>query len=260
MTRVETRSRPKSRSGRGASPVRRYLPPQHGAWAMLAVPILAGLMVAGASWPVLPLVGAWFTGYLFSYYLFQAVKTGKWWRWRPQLTLYGCLTAPLLLVLLWAAPAVLWYAPAFAALWTINAWYAWRRRERALMNDLAAVLQTGLIVPVMASVTGADVVSAVGPAVACLGYFAGTAIYVKTMIRRRDDLSYRKWSVAYHAAPVAAAALASWQIGPLPMVFALWLLVRAWLLPGRGLRPLPVGLIEIGNSVLLLAVIAMTWS
>lgn len=56
---------------------RRFLPPQHGAWAMLAVPYLAGVLVAGWSWVAAPLAGAWLAGYLLSYYLFQAIKTGR---------------------------------------------------------------------------------------------------------------------------------------------------------------------------------------
>jgi hypothetical protein len=42
-------------------------------------------------------------------------------------------------------------------------------------------------------------------------------------------------------------------------VFA-WLLVRAWALPGRRLIPRQVGLIEVGNSAVLLAATGVTWS
>jgi hypothetical protein len=40
-------------------------------------------------------------------------------------------------------------------------------------------------------------------------------------------------------------------------VFA-WLLVRAWVIPGRRLTPKQVGFIEIGNCLLLLA--ALGWA
>jgi hypothetical protein len=38
-----------------------------------------------------------------------------------------------------------------------------------------------------------------------------------------------------------------------------WLLVRAWVLPGRALAPKQVGLAEIGNCVLLLGAVALTF-
>ena len=46
----------------------RWLPPQHGAWAMLLLPYIAAVCVTGPAWPQLPLLGAWLVGYLFSSY------------------------------------------------------------------------------------------------------------------------------------------------------------------------------------------------
>jgi hypothetical protein len=47
---------------------------------------------------------------------------------------------------------VLLYAPAYALLIAVNAGYAWWRRERALVNDLASVAQSSLIVAVATTV------------------------------------------------------------------------------------------------------------
>jgi hypothetical protein len=236
--------------------MRRFLPPQHGAWAMLAVPYLAGVLVAGWAWPAAPLAGAWLAGYLLSYFLFQAVKTGRPGRWRSQITLYGVPALALTAVVVAARPAVLWYAPAFAVLWGVNAWYARRRRDRALLNDLASVVQSCLIVFVVATIAGADPATVVGPFLACLAYFAGTALYVKTMIRERDNPTYHRWSVGYHAVVLPPVA---W-LSPATGVLFAWLLVRAWVLPGRRLAPKQVGLIEIANSVLLLLAVVLTWA
>ena len=72
--------------------LRRYIPPQHGAWAMLLVPWLAGVLTAGFRWVHLPLLGAWLAGYLASYYVFQAVKTRRLNRFRAQLVAYAVPT------------------------------------------------------------------------------------------------------------------------------------------------------------------------
>ncbi|WP_328470189.1 YwiC-like family protein [Actinoplanes sp. NBC_00393] len=236
-----------------ARPVRRrYVPPQHGAWAMLLVPYVAGLLVAGFRWPDVPLLGAWLAGYLFSYFAFQAVKTRRPGRVRKQLLLYGTVTAVLAVPVLWARPQLLWFAPVYGLLLAVNGWYALRRNERALVNDLASVVQSCLMIPVVAVVAGLPPQRVLEPFLIVLLYFTGTVLYVKTMIRERGVLAYRRASIGYHLAALALTSL----LGALPAVVFALLLARAWLLPGRPLTPKRVGLLEIGASVLVLVAAA----
>ncbi|RZU54106.1 YwiC-like protein [Krasilnikovia cinnamomea] len=231
--------------------VRRFVAPQHGAWAMLLVPYLVGVLAAGFRWPHVPLLGAWLAGYLLSYYALQAVKTGRPRRFRAQLLLYAPITALLGAVVVVARPQVLLYAPVYALLLAVNAAYARRRDERALVNDLVSVVQSCLMVFVAATVAGvapSRVSVAFG---AVLLYFAGTVFYVKTMIRERGSASHYRLSVGYH---VAAVAVAAWLAWPLSVFFAA-LAVRAWALPARRLRPVHVGLVEIAACVLLVTTI-----
>src|SRR3954451_4681493 len=109
--------------------VRHYLPPQHGAWAMLLVPYLAGLLAAGFRWPDLPLLGAWLAGYLLSYFVLQAVKSRRPGRYRSPISWYASVTAVLALPVVAACPRVLLFAPAYAVLLAVNGWYAYRRRD-----------------------------------------------------------------------------------------------------------------------------------
>lgn len=225
------------------------LPPQHGAWAMLAVPYLAGVISAGFRWPDVPLLGAAIGGYLLTYYVQQAVKSRRWSRYRVQLLLYAAITAPLAAVVVAARPPVLFYAPSYGFLIAVNVWYARRRDERALLNDATSVLLSCLMVFVVGTVAGARPGALVEVFALCLMYFLGTVLYVKTMIRERGSRAYRRWSIGAHAAAVLiAAAISVWAV----VLFA-WLLVRAAVLPGRGLNPKRVGLVEIINSLLLLA-------
>ncbi|MDO3700122.1 YwiC-like family protein [Micromonospora sp. C28SCA-DRY-2] len=231
--------------------VRRFLPPQHGAWAMLLLPYTAGVALVGPRWPHLPLLGAWLAGYLLSYYAFQAIKTRRPRRFAEQLLVYGLVAAPLAVTVLLARPAVLWYAPGYAALLAVNAGYAWRRRERALLNDLASVAQSCLLVFVLATIAGVPLADVVPAFLALLLYLVGTVFYVKTMIRERGDAGYLRLSVGFHALALLAAA----ALDPLLAPVFLLLLIRAVVLPGRGLRPARVGVIEIGCSLLVLAVV-----
>lgn len=227
--------------------VRRFVPPQHGAWAMLLLPYVVGVTLAGPQWPHLPLLVAWLAGYLLSYYVFQAVKTRRPRRFAEQLWAYALVTAPFALVVVLVRPAVLWYAPAYAALLAVNAWYAWKRRERALLNDLASVALSCLMLFVVATVGGVPPVRVVPAFLILLLYLAGTVLYVKTMIRERGSARYLRFSIGYHVAALVPALL----LDVLP-VFLL-LLIRAWVLPARRLRPAQVGVIEIVCSLLVFA-------
>jgi hypothetical protein len=235
--------------------VRRFIPPQHGAWAMLLVPYLAGLIVTGWRWPHLPLLVAWLAGYLLSFYALQAVKTRRVQRVRGQLLVYAAVAAAAITVVIAARPGVLAVAPAYALLTAVNAYYAWRRRERALVNDLASVVQSCLMVFLVAAVAGSAPTTVLGVFAVVLAYFTGTVLYVKTMIRERGNPAYRRWSIAYHWAAFGACA---WLVPPVAVAFAL-LLARAWILPGRPVTPKHVGIIEIVFCALLLAAIAVAW-
>jgi len=232
---------------------RRFLPPQHGAWAILIVPYLAGLLAAGWSWPDLPLLIAWLSGYLLSYYLLQALKTGRWQRSRDQLGLYGAIAIPAGALVVIARPEVLRIAPGYAVLLAVNVGYSWRRRERDLMNNAASIVQSCLIIFVVAAVQHVEFAT-VGTAFAlCLLYFFGTVLYVKTMIRERGNVAFQRWSAGYHLlALIAAGLLDPWSLS----LFA-WLLTRSVLLPGQTLTPKQVGLVEIGNCVILSTCIAL---
>ena len=230
---------------------RRFLPPQHGAWAMLVVPWLTGVLVAGFRWPHLPLLGAWVAGYLLSYYVMQAVKTRRPRRFRDQLLAYGAATALLGGLVLVLRPHLLWFGLVYAPLLLVNAGYAWRKRERAVVNDLASVVQSSAMLPVAAAVAGVPVSAVWVPFLAVLAYFTGTVFHVKTMIRERGSTAYRRASIACHLVVFAAAL---W-VHPLLGAFFGLALVRAWVLPGRDLRPKQVGILEIVLSVLLVVVV-----
>lgn len=243
---------PERRRPGSAARRRRFIPPQHGAWAMLAVPYLAGLLAVGYRWPDVPLLGAWIAGYLLSYSAFQAVKTRRVRRYRDQLVLYTAVAAPLATLVVVARPHVLVYAPVYTALFAVNTWYAARRRERAFVNDVASVVQSCLMVFVVATVAGARPAAVLGVFTLCLAYFPGTVYYVKTIIRERGNPRYLRLSIGYHVLALAAAA---W-FGLVPAALFAWLLARAAFLPGRGWTPKRTGMVEIVNCALLLLVTA----
>ncbi len=232
---------------------RRWLTPQHGVWPMLLLPFVVGVVVAGPSWWQLPLLVAWLAGYLFSYHALVAVKARRFARARPQLLTYGALTVVPGVALLLAFPSLLWFAPAYVLLLGVNAAYASRRRERAVLNDLASVVLCVLVAPMTAVVAGVPVAELVPATLLVLLYLVGTVPYVKTMIRERGDRRYYLASVTYHAFALVVAGVLAWPVG---LLFA-WYLVRAAWLPRVGLVPKRVGTIEILNCALLVIAVAL---
>lgn len=232
---------------------RRYLPPQHGAWAMLLLPFSVGVAVGRPVWLHLPLLIAWLAGYLLSYYALLAVKTGHPGRFAGPLRLYLALCLPAALLVAVRVPAVWWFAPAFALLLAVNARYTHRHDDRAVANGLASAAQSCLVVPVALVVAGMPAERGIVPALVLFAYFGGSVLYVKTMIRNRGDRSYRTASVVWHATATAALLPVAW---PLAGVFG-WFAVRAAWFPSRPMTPRQVGLIEVVHSVALLIALVL---
>ncbi|MFE0171527.1 YwiC-like family protein [Streptomyces sp. NPDC059002] len=244
---------------------RTWLPNQHGAWAMLAVPFTAGVFLAdgpgqGPRWAHLPLLVAWLTGYVAAFHAQQWLRLRRVSRnpraprrhVRPGLG-SAAVCAACGVPLLFAYPWLLLAAACAAPFVAVNTWYAWRNRERALVNGLAAVVPACGMLLVTLRMGGGDLADGWRPALACLLFFAGTVPYVKTMIRERGSRTYYRASVTYHALAVPAAyALGPW----LALPFAAYL-ARAALLPGRGLKVPVVGAVEVMGAALLLAALLL---
>ncbi len=233
-----------------------WIPDQHGAWAMLTVPFLAGAFLSPRpGWQHALLLAAWLLGYAAVFHAQQWLRRRRVAARRPEVArrhvrpalVLGAATALAGIPLAVLHPWLLLAGAAAAPFVAVNTRYAWRNRERALANGLAAVVPACGMLLVAARLGGGGLPWA--PAAACLLYFAGTVPYVKTMIRERNSRTYYRGSVTYHAAATAlAACLSPW----LALPFAAYL-ARAVALPGRGLKVAVVGAVEIVGSAALLA-------
>jgi hypothetical protein len=241
-------------AGNGVPGRIRWIPPQHGAWAMLGVPFVAGMLTA-RSWALVPLAVAWVSGYLAGYFALQAIRTGRLTvRTGRPLGVYGGVTVSATVVLVLFRPEVLIYAPVYLVLWAVTAVYSRNRRDRALASGFSSVAQAGTMVLVVQTVSGAPVAPALGAFLACLLYFAGTVLYVKTVIRERGSAAHLRASIAFHVVAVVLAAVISlWLVPPF-----LWYLARAVVLPRRRLPARRIGLLEVAGSLALVAALAVT--
>ena len=205
--------------------------------------------------------------WLVAYLVFQAASTWlkaapvKRPRYRTPVIAYGILAAAQGLGTLVAlGPGALGWVPGFVPLLAVAWWLAWRRRERSLLGGVVTVAAASLLGLVarhpVPHVPDAATLVAVA---ACFGYFAGTVLYVKTMIRERGKPAWLAASVGFHAAATVvclaglmAGGVAS--LAPLAAFFAATT-VRALAMPLLARRvpisPKTVGFAEIGFTAAL---------
>lgn len=218
---------------------------------MLAGPFLVGVVASAPRWVHLPLLALWFVGYFAFFATCLWLKAHRRARYLPPVRAYALASVPFALMVLVMQPDLVRWAPLFAPLLITGLWLAARRRDRSLPSGIATILAACLMTLVAYDAGGGADWSRGWTLTAVLAaYFLGTLFYVKTMIRERDSRGHHRLSVGYHAAVTVAMVWVSWWLAAL---FAL-LLVRAVVLPGRGLTPKQVGLAEILANVAVVVV------
>ncbi|OUM94673.1 MAG: hypothetical protein A9Z00_10915 [Thermobacillus sp. ZCTH02-B1] len=227
-----------------------YIPKQHGAWAMLILPLLFGVIASNPTWRHALLFAAWLLAYLFAHAFLQWVRTKRKPAWLGPLRLYGGLLLPAGAALLALEPSLVPLLPLAVPLILVNLYFAKRNRERAFLNDLAAVILFSLMTFAAFRVGGGtDTGLAFELFALSVLYFTGTIFYVKTMIREKHDKAFYRYSVLYHAAFLAAVAL---LYPPALIPAAAVLLVRAIVMPRLNPAVKTIGMLEIAYSALVL--------
>ncbi len=245
---------------------------------MLVAPPVVGALVAGPRWQHALLLLVWLVGFCAYNAAGLWLKARRRPRWLPPVRAYGAATVVLGGLLVATAPSLLTWALAYAPLLAASLGYSARRDERSLANDLLTVVAAGLMVVVAAGVPvaagptgagtwfpGADDAHAWALAATFVAYFAGTVLYVKTMIRERGNRAMLRSSVLFHAAlPVlllgtAALVPAVGRLLPVPTLAVLLALlaVRAVVVPLRWptATPKAVGIGEIVATTALVVVL-----
>lgn len=252
------------------------MPREHGAWAMLVVPVVVGSIIGGPTWRHALLLLTWLVGFCAFSAAGLWLRSGRRARYVPPLRFHAIASGVLGVVLLAGAPGVLRWAPVFAVLLAVSLASSARRADRGWLNDILTVLAACVMTVVSAGLRGgwggswmppgADEPRAWVAAMLLAGYFVGTVPYVKTLIRDRGDRRVLAVSVGYHAALAAAslvwltsvvvAGSGVWTAGALAAV-ALGLLARAVLVPRRRPWPSPkaIGFGEVAASVIVTVVV-----
>lgn len=238
-----------------------WLPRQHGAWAMLLVPLLLGVAASRASsWHVV-LAGAALSGYLASASAQAWARARRSPAYRAPMAVYGGLFAVLGITLVLAFPALLAAVLVAGPATLVVLGGARPGTRRDLANSLAQVAQALVLVPAAALVSGAvEAGPVVSATVIAAGYLVGTVLVVRSVLRERGNEAFAGLSVGFHA---VLAGLAVLLLPAGYVVLGAALTLRAAALPAlqrrlaggpRPIRPVHVGIVEILASVAVVAV------
>ena len=251
---MDTVARPSS--GPQAAAGRLWIPRQHGAWAMLAVPFLLGVAAAGPNVWQAVLGAAAVAGYLASATAQTWVRARLRQRYTASLIAYVLVAAMLGLALIASHPGLALAFLVLAPAGGITLIAAMLGRGRGVVAGFAQVVEALLLVPAAALLAGPLDSAAVARATFLAAvYLVGTVLAVRSVIREQGNSGFAAVSLGFHLAATAAGAI----LLPTPFVVLLGLLaIRAALLPivqrsRRGtagpLRPIHVGLVEMAGAV-----------
>lgn len=219
---------------------------------MLASPLLVGILASGPAWVHLPLALFWFAGYFAFFATSLWLKARRRAKWLPPVRVYGLLTAVLGAVVLLLEPGLVRWAPLFVVPLGVGLYAAAHRHDRSLVAGLATTAGSALMTVVAYDAgPGSDLGRAWLLALVQFLYFAGTVFYVKTVIRERDNIAFRRVSAGFHVLALVAVAVAfglDRRSAALLATFTL-LLVRAVVVPPYRPSPKQVGVAEIAATV-----------
>lgn len=229
---------------------------------MLIVPWLLGTVWAvglTADRDTYALLGLVLAGWLIGYFAYfaatQWLKSRFKRRYLPAVLTYSVLGGVVALMILIWKPTVIWWACYFGPLVAIGLWEAWRRRERSLLSNFVMIAAACAFPLLISTLVGGSIWPGEAPypwlaAMACFGYFFGTVLFVKTMIRERNQPRFLALSLFWH---VVACAW-GWAASPALGLFFSVDLIRAVLFPALGplrrrtIKPVVIGVTEIWIS------------
>jgi hypothetical protein len=249
-------------SERRRAPARHvWLPRQHGAWAMLLVPLLLGVAASHPSSWQLVLGCAAVAGYLFSATLQAWARARRPPEYRSPILVYGAVFGVLGIMLVAAFPPLLLSLVVVVPTAIVVFQGARPGTRRDLANSFAQVAQALVLVPAAAYVSGeVDLERIVAYTAVAGAYLVGTVLVVRSVLRERGNEAFAALSVGFH---VVVTLLAIWLLPPGYALLAAALTARAIALPvvqrrraagAHPLRPIQVGMVEIAASVAVVVV------
>lgn len=218
---------------------------QHGAWAMVFMPLVLGIAAGGFHPSQLLYMAGWLLMFFAADHVLMFIKRmkrSKEFGYLKSASLFGGIAILLFLYPLVVEYRIIFFFLAMMPLGMITAYYAKIRDERNIINDIAAIMIFSIAGGGMAFLNSHEWTHGVTTVVAVsFLYFVGSALVVKTVVRERNNIRYRNASYIYHA--LLFIGMMGWHyILGIAFVFGI---VRAVGVYGRGWTPKKLGILEI---------------
>lgn len=221
---------------------------QHGALAMAFVPFLYAVFTAPTfHWHLILFGIAWFFLYLFSYPFFSLFSKKPSKRNKKWAVIYLVLSLLFALPILLDNLQVLWFFLPLVALGMVQSYYARKRDERNLINDIAGILTFGVVGMATYYLAEPKLNWAIffHPTL----FFITTTLYVKSMVRERKNPLYMELSIGLHLVLACGYLFANFSWIFTACLFAL---MRAIVVPAMDWNVKQVGMFEFLTVVIFL--------
>ena len=228
------------------------VPPQHGAWAFIGLPLVLGALVTPASWTTLLLTWAAFTCYPASYFALSMARARRGARFRRPLVVWIVAATVPVLALVVIRPWLVGVGLGYAFLFAVNLAFARRNHERDLINDAVLIVEVSAIVPLtwwLAAPTNSAPERVWLLTAVCILTLVGSTLHVKSLLRERHNPTYARASRVFAISSLFAVVGLSSAWG-LPTGLALvlpfvLLTARAFKRDWSGWRPGRIGVVEL---------------
>lgn len=220
---------------------------QHGALAMSIVPFLYAQcsLTTNAGFYHLSLGVAWLFLYFFSYPFFANVSKKPTARNRQWAMIYFTMSLLAALPALFFRPSLLFFLIPMLPLGAVQFYFAKRRDERNLLNDLAGILTFGIIGVANGYLATEQLNWAylIHPSL----FFIATTLYIKSLVRERKNPLYMNLSIGSHL----LLGWIYWELGFVGIfVGYLFALARSIIVPTFGWNVKQVGKFEFVTLVI----------
>jgi len=235
-----------------------YLPKQHGAWSMLLIPFLFGVIIGKPTWGHLSLFISWIFFYLSSYPFLMAQrvkrKRKEYFKWAFILSVPAFLG---IIYPVYTETRLIYFGLSMIPFFLLNLYFSRQKNERAFLNDVCAVF-VFCIGGLASYFYGVGDLNRVGWELFLHSflYFLGTVFYVKTMIREKKNIRYKYASWAYHFGLVPLFFIMK---APIQLLAYLPSIIRAVVLYGKNVKVKTIGIVEIVNSIYFFIVILIIY-
>lgn len=237
-----------------------FIPKEHGAWAMLFVPLLLGTFLYEPNgYHLLFFMSITLLYMATSPFLVFIRKPKRRKEAQPAFLIYAVTGILLLVPVVIKFPFLFVFFIIVFPLFTLNIMFAKVKQERAFLNDVVAIVAFSLLLLMCTYIAVEEIpITAFIVAGLSIVFFIGSVFHVKVFIRERGNSSFLRWARVYHSI---------WIIGPLlvglpviSLIFSFSFL-KHWLMPVKQrFKPITIGIIEIGNSLFFLGAVLVFFS